>query len=136
MQAPVFYDPSLPSYLTYGAFASVAGHELSHAFDNNGAEYDETGKYNHWWDNSTKAAFDSKTQCFTAQYSNYTITGPGGKRYNVNGKLTLGENVADAGGVHAGFVAWKSQIGKNDAKLPGLEHFTHEQLFFINYANW
>ena len=136
MQQPVFYDPSVPKYLSYGAFGAVSGHELSHAFDNTGSQYDETGKYANWWDNDTRAAFEEKTDCFVKQYSDFSIQGPDGS-VHVNGRLTLGENVADAGGLHAAYIAWQKREGdKKSESLPGLEKFSNEQLFFINYANW
>lgn len=137
MQRPVFYDPTVPQYLSYGAFGAVSGHELSHAFDNTGSQYDETGKYNDWWSNETRKAFNEKTTCFVDQYSKYSVTGPDDKEIHVNGQLTLGENVADAGGIHAAFSAWKKREEENPSKLlPGLHDFTKEQLFFVNYANW
>ena len=137
MQAPVFYEPGVPRYLTYGAFGAVSGHELSHAFDSTGSHYDETGNYTEWFDESTKQAFDSKTKCFEKQYSNFSVPGPKGEALHVNGKLTLGENIADAGGLHAAFLAWKKREAQNPSMaLPGLQHFTPEQLFFINYGNW
>lgn len=137
MQAPVFYQPSVPQYLTYGAFGAVSGHELSHAFDSTGSHYDETGNYTDWFDKSTKEAFDSKTKCFEKQYSGFTVSGPNGESLPVNGKLTLGENLADAGGLHAAFSAWKKREAEKASKaLPGLQNFTPDQLFFISYANW
>lgn len=134
MQAPVFYGPDVPQYLTYGAFAAVAGHELSHGFDNNGAEYDETGRLRKWWTKETKAAFDNKTSCFVDQYSKYTIEGPDNTKLHVNGKLTLGENVADAGGLHAAFKSWDKR-GRPGKIMPVLANFTKEQTFFLSYAN-
>lgn len=140
MQAPVFYDASVPQYLTYGAFGAVSGHELSHAFDSTGSHYDETGNYTDWFDESTKSAFDSRTKCFEKQYSRFSVTGPEGETLHVNGKLTLGENIADAGGLHAAFDAWqKRREGAErweEEALPGLQDFTPEQLFFISYGNW
>jgi endothelin-converting enzyme len=137
MQAPVFYPASVPQYLTYGAFGAISGHELSHAFDSTGSHYDETGNYTDWFDKDTKEAFDKKTRCFEKQYAEYSVTGPDGVEHHVNGKLTLGENIADAGGLHAAFEAWKKREEKAPSeKLPGLKSFTHEQLFFVSYANW
>jgi endothelin-converting enzyme len=135
MQFPVF-EVDLPSYVSYGAFASVAGHELSHAFDSSGRHYDEHGKYTDWWTNQTVEEFQKRADCFVNQYSNFTVSGPGGEPLHVNGRLTLGENIADAGGIAAAFNAWKErQDAKQDDDLPGLENFTHEQLFFIFYGN-
>ena len=137
MQSPVFYDPSIPQYLSYGAFGAVSGHELSHAFDSSGRHYDQTGNYTGWWDNSTIQAFKQKAECFVDQYHNYTIPGPDGKPLHVNGRLTLGENIADAGGLTAAFQAWKEREEADPAELlPGLQQFTKEQLYFISYGNW
>lgn len=134
MQAPVFYDPSVPKYLLYGSFGAVAGHELSHAFDSTGRNYDQNGNYTDWWDDSTIEAFKTKTDCFTEQYHNYTIPTKDGA-LPINGKLTLGENIADAGGVTAAFQSWRKRDGeKADLVLPGLQEFTKEQVFFLAYG--
>lgn len=137
MQPPVFYGPSAPLYLAYGAFGAVSGHELSHAFDSTGRHYDETGNYTDWWDQKTVDAFEERAQCFVDQYSKFTVEGPGNKTLHVNGRLTLGENIADAGGLTAAFHAWrKHDEAKPDAHLPGLDAFSKEQLFFISYGSW
>jgi endothelin-converting enzyme len=148
MQFPVF-DVSVPSYLSYGAFGSVSGHELSHAFDSTGRHYDQNGNYTDWWTEGTVKAFEERAECFVDQYAKFTVEGPGRQPLHVNGKLTLGENIADAGGVSAAFAAWKSRQpstssssramvaeSEQDQDLPGLDHFSHEQLFFVSYANW
>lgn len=152
MQPPVFYGPFAPLYLAYGAFGAVSGHELSHgkssrilqktmliksAFDSSGRHYDETGNYTDWWDDKTIAAFEDRAQCFIDQYSKFTVTGPSSKPLHVNGRLTLGENIADAGGISAAFHAWKKREDASpDPVLPGLSRFSKEQLFFISYGNW
>jgi endothelin-converting enzyme len=136
MQFPVF-DVNAPAYLSYGAFGSVAGHELSHAFDSTGRHYDQNGNYTDWWTNSTVAAFQERADCFVNQYANYTVPGPDNKPLHVNGRLTLGENIADAGGLSASFQAWKIRADENpNQNLPGLEFFTQEQMFFVSYSNW
>ncbi|KAI9648724.1 hypothetical protein NHQ30_003364 [Ciborinia camelliae] len=139
MQFPVF-DVNVPQYLSYGAFGAVSGHELSHAFDSTGRHYDQNGNYTDWWTPSTVAAFEERAECFIEQYGNYSIPGPNNKPLYVNGKLTLGENIADAGGLSASFAAWKKRQGESNDKnenLPGLsKHFTQDQLFFVSYANW
>jgi endothelin-converting enzyme len=107
------------------------------AFDSTGRHYDENGNYTNWWDDKTVEGFEERAQCFIDQYSNYTVTGPDGKVLHVNGRLTLGENIADAGGLTASFHAWKKHDeSKPDLLLPGLDAFTKEQLFFISYGNW
>ena len=137
MQAPVFYDPAIPQYLTYGAFGSVSGHELSHAFDSTGRHYDETGNFTDWWDDETVQSFKDKAKCFVDQYHEFTVPNSDGDPLHVNGRLTLGENIADAGGLNAAFAAWKEiDTGNPGELLPGLQHFSKEQLFFISYGNW
>ncbi|KAL8914810.1 MAG: hypothetical protein Q9171_000646 [Xanthocarpia ochracea] len=136
MQPPVFYDPSLPPYISYGPFGSISGHELTHAFDSSGRHFDQNGNYTDWWDDQTIEAFKAKTDCFVEQYSKFTILDPEGKTLHVNGKLTLGENIADAGGLSAAFHAWKEIEKKHAGQLlPGLQRFTKEQMFFITYPS-
>lgn len=131
MQAPVFYDPSIPQYLSYGAFGSLSGQKLSHAFDSMGRHYDETGNFTDWWDNSTVEAFEHKAQCFIDQYHELTVPNPNGEPLHVS------EHIADAGGVKAAFAAWKDAEGTEPGQLlPGLQKFTKEQMFFISYATW
>lgn len=136
MQFPVF-GSELPNYVNYGAFGAVAGHELSHAFDNNGRHYDVHGNLTDWWTNSTVEEFLTRAQCFVDEYSNFTVPGPNDTDLHVNGKLTLGENIADAGGLSAAFSVWqKRQETEPDLALPGLDFFTQEQLFYISYGNF
>jgi endothelin-converting enzyme len=136
MQFPVF-DVNVPAYMSYGAFGSVAGHELSHAFDSTGRHYDQIGNYTDWWSNGTVKAFEERAECFVEQYANFTVPGPDDKSLHVNGRLTLGENIADAGGLSASYQAWKRRAHeKPNQDLPGLGHFTQDQLFFVTYSNW
>lgn len=136
MQFPVF-DVNVPAYMSYGAFGSVAGHELSHAFDSTGRHYDQNGNYTDWWSNSTIDSFRERAECFVDQYANFSVPGTDDKPLHVNGRLTLGENIADAGGLSASYQAWKRRAHKKpNQDLPGLEHFTQDQLFFVTYSNW
>ncbi|KAI0596064.1 peptidase family M13 [Biscogniauxia sp. FL1348] len=135
MQFPIF-SVDLPSYVSYGSFGAIAGHELSHAFDNSGSHFDENGKYADWWTNSTLEEFEKRTECFVKQYDNFTIDGKDGEPLHVNGGLTLGENIADAGGLSAAFGAWQQNRNATfDTSLPGLDYFTHEQLFYVFFGN-
>ncbi|KAH8695544.1 endothelin-converting enzyme [Talaromyces proteolyticus] len=139
MQPPAFYGVNAPLYLAYGAFGAISGHELSHAFDSGGRHYDQIGNYTDWWDNQTVQAFEERTQCFIDQYSNVTVPGPDpdSEPLHVNGLLTLGENIADAGGLSAAYYSWKKHDDAHpDRSLPGLTQFTKDQLFFISYSNW
>ncbi|KAK4206076.1 hypothetical protein QBC37DRAFT_147857 [Rhypophila decipiens] len=135
-QSPVFHN-DLPSYALYGGLGVVIGHEITHGFDNRGKGYDERGAIRNWFDNTTSEAYDEKAECFVDQFDKFQVPIKGGKLGNVNGLNTLGENIADAGGLSASFQAWKalSDGEKNNKNLPGLENFTHEQLFFLSWAN-
>lgn len=135
MQFPVF-GAGFPGYVNYGAFGSVAGHELSHAFDNNGRHYDADGKYTDWWTNHTVEEFTKRADCFVEEYNNFTVIGTNGT-IHVHGAQTLGENIADAGGLTASFNAWNARRQDYpDSDLPGLDYFTQEQLFYIAYGNF
>lgn len=135
MQMPVF-SGELPEYVSYGGFGATAGHELTHGFDDQGSKYDALGRYREWWDNSTTVKFESKTQCFIKQYAQFTVEGLEGEKVPVNGKLTLGENIADAGGLNNAYRAWKKRdLTSPNPAVVGLEKFTNDQMFFIVYAN-
>ncbi|ODQ51979.1 zincin [Saitoella complicata NRRL Y-17804] len=139
LSKPMF-DAKYPSYINYGAIGSVIGHETGHAFDNLGRHFDETGKMRDWWSNATVAEFEKRTPCFVNQYSNYSVKGPDGEEVHVNGKLTLGENLADNGGIRAAYNAWKKeQKGlkrkDRDQKLPGID-LTPEQLFYVSFSRF
>ncbi|KAI7879826.1 uncharacterized protein EV154DRAFT_524207 [Mucor mucedo] len=134
LQSP-FYNIAYPEYLNYGGIGMVIGHELTHAFDSSGRKYDGHGNLLDWWTNATSAQFEEKTKCFIDQYSKFNVTGPDNKVINVNGKLTLGENLADNGGISASFLAYqKTQAIKRDPVLEGLEQLSPEALFFINFG--
>jgi endothelin-converting enzyme len=136
-QLPLFHY-HLPDYALYGGLGSVIGHEITHGFDNNGRQWSEDAEFEVWWDNSTITEFEERSQCFVDQYSQFQVDVPGGKA-NVDGLKTLGENLADAGGMRSAYAAWEEQRKAMPAtwnqELPGLEKFTAEQLFFIYSAN-
>lgn len=137
LQLPIFHH-ELPSYATFGGIGSVIGHEIFHAFDPNSIKFDENSIHHVWWDNDTTANYQSRAQCIVDQFNNITVPVPGGLTEQVNGELTLAENLADAGGIRAAYDAWrnmKKMDGKPDANLPGLEHLTHDQLFYVFFAN-
>ncbi|KAF7729759.1 hypothetical protein EC973_003837 [Apophysomyces ossiformis] len=136
LQKP-FFSTDYPEYLNYGGIGTVMGHELTHGFDNNGRQFDGDGRLIEWWTNETAAAFDKYAQCFVKQYSNFTIEDSQGKIVHINGKMTLGENLADNGGLGEAYLAWKQRYNSrryNNALLPGLERFTPDQMFFINFG--
>ncbi|XP_056158200.1 endothelin-converting enzyme 1 isoform X1 [Lampris incognitus] len=129
LQAP-FYSHSWPKALNFGGIGVVMGHELTHAFDDQGREYDKDGNLRSWWKNSSVEAFKKQTQCMVEQYSNYSIN-----QEPLNGKHTLGENIADNGGLRAAYKAYVNWIKKNgeEATLPALG-MTNHQLFFVGFA--
>ncbi|OBZ85354.1 Membrane metallo-endopeptidase-like 1 [Choanephora cucurbitarum] len=138
MQTPM-YSATQPDYLNYGAMGMIIGHEFSHGFDNSGRKFDGNGNLVDWWTNDTSSRFEEKTTCFINQYGKFNITSPDNKIVNVNGKLTLGENLADNGGVFASLSAYRKSLqmeasANSQQRLPGLEKFSQEALFFINFG--
>uniref|UniRef100_A0A8W7K8Z3 Uncharacterized protein n=1 Tax=Anopheles albimanus TaxID=7167 RepID=A0A8W7K8Z3_ANOAL len=128
-----FYHLGLEA-LNYGALGTILGHELTHGFDDSGRQFDQHGNLKQWWTNQTIKEYINRTMCFVSQYSQYYI--PEADDY-IDGLLTLGENIADNGGLREAFRAYqlyKKSSGK-EAYLPGFEDFTHEQLFFISFGN-
>ena len=93
---------NLPLSWVYGGFTSIVGHELTHGFDTKGSEYDENGVKCNWWDPKSKEEFMKRTECMVHQYNNFTFS-VDGKTYKVNGTQTLGENIADNGGVNIAY---------------------------------
>ncbi|KAK7023952.1 Endothelin-converting enzyme 1 [Favolaschia claudopus] len=134
---PPFFSHDWPSYLSYGAFGEVAAHELTHAFDSAGRLYNQEGKLENWWTNSSNEGFQVKQDCIVAQYSAYTVDDGKGGKIHVNGNMTSGENIGDTGLIQA-YRAWKAQYSEsfqagNEYILPGM-HYTREQLFFIAFG--
>jgi len=96
---PPFFSPEFPDCRNYGGIGSVLGHEMTHGFDDSGRKYDATGKRSNWWDPETEAYFEERAACLVNQFDDFTVSG--GK--HVNGNLTLGENIADGGGLRMSF---------------------------------
>ncbi len=127
LQRP-FFDPQADAAFNYGAIGSVIGHEISHSFDNNGALFDSTGRLRNWWTPSDFARFQQAGTALSAQYDTYEAL-PG---LHVNGKLTLGENIADVAGLSATYDAYRASLGGKEA--PVIEGFSGDQRFFIAFA--
>ncbi len=119
MQFP-FFDADLPSYVNYGGFGAVAGHETSHAFDTSGSLYDADGMLRNWWDNDTRAEFDKRATCFVNEFNNFTTPGPNGTTLHINGQQTLNENIADTGGLSAAWAAWQQRRKNATTPEPSL----------------
>lgn len=124
LQAP-FFDPEADDAVNYGAIGCVIGHEMSHGFDDQGCQFDKNGNQNNWWTAADKANYDKRTKVLEEYFSNYEVQ-PGKK---INGKLTLGENIGDNGGLNIAFRAFSNLM--KTKKLPVIDGFTPEQRFFL-----
>nr|XP_048296687.1 phosphate-regulating neutral endopeptidase PHEX [Myodes glareolus] len=136
LQKPFFWGTEYPRSLSYGAIGVIVGHEFTHGFDNNGRKYDKNGNLDPWWSVDSEEKFKEKTKCMINQYSNYYWKKAG---LNVKGKRTLGENIADNGGLREAFRAYRKWVndrrqGVEEPLLPGIT-FTNNQLFFLSYAH-
>lgn len=127
LQAP-FFDPEADDAVNYGAIGCVIGHEMSHGFDDQGCQFDKNGNQNNWWTAADKANYDKRTKVLEEYFSNYEVQ-PGKK---INGKLTLGENIGDNGGLNIAFRAFSNLM--KTKKLPVIDGFTPEQRFFLAWG--
>ncbi|KAK2912842.1 endothelin-converting enzyme-like 1 isoform X2 [Channa argus] len=130
---PTLYNPEFPQSLNYGGIGAIIGHELTHGYDDWGGQYDRHGNLKQWWTEDSYQKFQKKAECIVKLYDNFTV-------YNqrVNGRLTLGENIADMGGLKLSYYAYQKWVREHgpERPLPGLK-YTHEQLLFIAFAqNW
>jgi endothelin-converting enzyme/putative endopeptidase len=132
---PPFYDPKEPDAVNYGHVGAVVGHELTHGFDDEGRQFDGSGNLNNWWTESDGKQFDEKADCEVKEYGEFTVAGG----VKVNGKLTLGENTADNGGLRLAYIALLADAKRKsiDMKARQDDGYTPEQQFFLAYAqNW
>jgi putative endopeptidase len=123
-----FFDPNADAAFNYGGIGATIGHEISHSFDNNGALFDSTGKLRNWWTPTDFAKFQQAGDALARQYDAYEPL-PG---LHVNGKLTLGENIADVAGLAASYDAYKASLKGKPA--PVVNGLTGDQRFFIAFA--
>jgi putative endopeptidase len=125
---PPFYDNHLDDGVNYGAIGSVVGHELTHGFDDQGRQYDAQGNLSDWWTPEDAKEFEKRAQCIVDEYSSFTPLDD----VHLNGKLTLGENTADNGGVRLAYMALLHALaGKQQSKIDG---FTEQQRFFLGWG--
>ena len=123
-----FFDAKADDALNYGGIGAVIGHEMSHGFDDNGSKYDADGTLRNWWTEEDRTKFDAKTKALAKQFDDYTVL----DTIHVNGKLTLGENIGDLGGLNVAYEAFKMTAqGKSAALIDG---FTSDQRFFLAWA--
>jgi putative endopeptidase len=127
LQPPMF-DPSADPAINYGAIGGVIGHELTHGFDDEGRKLDATGQLRDWWTAADAAAFDALAKRLGAQYSSYEpVAGA-----HINGELTMGENIADLGGLNVALEAYHRSLG--GAPAPVIDGFTGDQRVFLGWA--
>jgi putative endopeptidase len=127
MQPPFFY-PEADDAVNYGAIGAVIGHEITHGFDDQGSKYDGNGNLNNWWTEEDRTKFNAKTKLLVDQFSKYEAL-PG---VFVNGELTLGENIADLGGLNVAYNAY--ELSLNGAKQEVIAGLTAEQRFFLAFG--
>lgn len=125
--------------MNYGALGVVAGHELTHAFDNGGVQWNSLGGLQQWMTDASQTAFNSMAKCVVDEYSGFCPLDS--SQYQpacVNGDQTQGENIADNGGIHSAYRAYRTHVALNgpDPQLPDyvFSQLTHDQLFFLSFA--
>jgi putative endopeptidase len=129
LQPPLF-DPKLDDAPNYGNTGATIGHELTHGFDDQGRQFDGKGNLKDWWTRKDADEFVERAACISNQYSQYTVIDD----VKINGKLTLGEDVADLGGTILAWMAWKNAT--RGQKLQPIDGFTPDQRFFVGMAQW
>jgi putative endopeptidase len=128
---PPFYDYSKDPAVNFGAIGVVIGHEMTHGFDDQGSQFDGKGNLREWWTPADRKAFTERTDCEVKEYGNFE-TVPGQK---LNGKLTLGENTADNGGLRIAYRALMEVLAEEGAKADEkIDGYTPEQRYFISFA--
>ncbi|KFQ61163.1 Neprilysin [Pelecanus crispus] len=130
---PPFFSASQPKSLNYGGIGMVIGHEITHGFDDNGRNFNENGDLVDWWTEESARNFKELSQCMVYQYGNFSWDLAGGQ--HLSGINTLGENIADNGGIRQAYKAYENFVKKHGKEklLPGLK-MNHKQLFFLNFA--
>jgi putative endopeptidase len=129
LQPPLF-DAKMDDAPNYGNTGGTIGHELTHGFDDQGAKFDAKGNLRDWWTKDDKQKFEERTKCVSDQYSQYVVVDD----LKINGRLTMGEDVADLGGEILAYIAW--QGATKDKNLKPVDSLTPEQRFFIGFAQW
>ena len=126
---PPFFNFAADDAVNYGAIGAVIGHEITHGFDDQGSKFDAMGNFKSWWTETDRAKFEERASCVANQFSGYEVQ----PNLNINGRLTLGENIADLGGLTMAYAAYQKSLEGNPhpADIDGL---TPEQRFFLGWA--
>jgi putative endopeptidase len=127
---PPLYDPKLDAAPNYGNTGGTIGHELTHGFDDEGRQFDAQGNLRNWWTPEDDKEFRKRAACVTDQYGQYTVVDD----IKINSQLTLGEDVADLGGLILAWLAWQQET--SGQKLTPQDGLTPEQRFFVGFAQW
>jgi len=125
---PPFYAVGNSIAVNLGAMGMVVGHELTHGFDDQGSQFDAVGNLTNWWQPETEKKFKERTQCVIDQYSQYEVSG-----VKLNGANTVGENIADIGGIKLAFSAYR-KLRSTAADTVVADGFTEDQQFFLSFA--
>jgi len=134
-----FFNASWPMAANFGGIGMVMGHELTHGFDDQGCQYNGTGELVNWWPQSVVDQFKNRTRCIAEQYSKFLVPYSSNEGDYVNGNLTLGENIADNGGIHLAHNAYQAYFAKKQAEPlpPTNPPISGDQFFFLSFAqNW
>ena len=130
---PPLYDAKMDDAPNYGNTGATIGHELTHAFDDEGRQFDAQGNLKDWWTKKDAREFTQRAQCIVDQYAQYVVVDD----IKINSKLTLGEDVADLGGLILGWMAWKTQMASMPEQAAGpRDGLTPEQRYFVGNAQW
>jgi putative endopeptidase len=126
---PPFFNQNADDAINYGAIGGVIGHEITHGFDDQGSKFDANGNFESWWTADDRRKFEERASCVTEQFNNYEVQ-PG---LNIQGKLTLGENIADLGGLTMAYNAYQKSL-QGKPRPANIDGFTPEQRFFLGWA--
>ncbi|MGB5941045.1 MAG: M13 family metallopeptidase [Rhodanobacter sp.] len=131
---PPFFDANADDAINYGGIGAVIGHEASHGFDDEGSQFDGDGNNKNWWTKADRDKFDARTDKLVAQFNEYAPIKDKPDAH-VNGKLTLGENIADLGGLNVAYDALQAALKKNPEEAgKQIDGYTQDQRFFLNWA--
>ncbi|MBX3298148.1 MAG: M13 family metallopeptidase [Acidobacteria bacterium] len=126
---PPFFNAAADDAINYGAIGGVIGHEISHGFDDQGSKFDAEGNLKSWWTESDRQKFEERAACVVEQFNGYEVQ-PG---LRINGRLTLGENIGDLGGLNIAYTAFRHSL-EGKARPADIDGFTPEQRFFLGWA--
>ncbi|MCE4361950.1 M13 family metallopeptidase [Xanthomonas hortorum] len=133
---PPFFDANADDGLNYGAIGAIIGHEATHGFDDQGSQFDGAGNNVNWWTAQDRKAFEQRADGLVKQFDAY-VPLPSHPKMHVNGRLTLGENIADLGGINIAYDALQTALHQHPERVANIDGYSPEQRFFLGFArNW